>query len=82
MSNFLILDEFTYHSYMKDRMTIDKSFRPDTFISPKILPDILMFRLAVVAVVGDNCVQFLKNMFTHDMIMSLKEFEQFKRKYC
>lgn len=80
MSNSLILTEDIYHRMLSESRTLNDQFGRDSII-PQAIPNRVVLMLSVFAVVGDSCVEFLKNRYTGDRIMSLEEFEIFKQKY-
>ena len=76
MSNFLVLQEHIYHGMVEDQRNMDKQYSTIPILRTRMV----MF-LNVIAVVGDSCVEFLKNRYTNDTIMSLEDFETFKQEY-
>lgn len=80
MSNALILTEDIYHRMVSESRNLNGRFGRDSMV-PQAIPNRVIMMLSVFAVVGDSCVEFLKNRYTEDRIMSLKFFETFKQEY-
>lgn len=75
--NYLILDENGYN-YLHESSV--RRNRDSTNILT-LFPSYVIITMDVIAVCNNDCVEFIKNRYTNDTIMSVEDFKDFKIKY-